>query len=487
MSQARRSVSLSLADGALSLALQFAATLVVARLVAPADIGVFTLAALVLAIAGRLRDFGIGEYLVQAADDAPGRVRAALGLNLLVSWLLAALVFAGAGLIGELYRDPRVTEAIRWMAVNLLVVPFGAVCLASAQRHIDFRPMFIASLLSNLTHFAVAVGGAMAGLGFRSLVFASIAGVAVSVGVAVLGRPAGMSLAPATGGWREMAGFGGHLAGLSVLTQAGRSLNELAIGRVLGVEPTALYSRAQGLVEMLSGLASRVVSPLALALYAADARQGDPQAARFLQVQSLLTGVAWPFLFALAVLAEPVVALLYGPVWHESATLLPVLCLAAGLELACSSWQDLLVSRGAVARAHRLQAAAQLLRLPGLALIGPWGLAGAAWGALLSSLLVSALAIRAVSQHAGIGAGDWLRALRPSLITGLCCLALAWPVLLAVRAQALGGPGWLALAAPVLALGWLLALRLADHPLWPHAQALWLRRGAGPGISGGPA
>jgi uncharacterized membrane protein YhaH (DUF805 family) len=95
--------------------------------------------------------------------------------------------------------------------------------------------------------------------------------------------------------------------------------------------------------------------------------------------------------------------------------------------------------------------------------------------------------MRAVSRHAGIGAGDWLRALRPSLITGLCCLALAWPVLLAVRAQALGGPGWLALAAPVLALGWLLALRLADHPLWPHAQALWLRRGAGPGISGGPA
>ena len=35
-----------------------------------------------------------------------------------------------------------------------------------------------------------------------------------------------------------------------------------------------------------------------------------------------------------------------------------------------------------------------------------------------------------LAQHAGIGAGDWLRALRPSLITGLCCLALAWPVLL---------------------------------------------------------
>ena len=164
-----------------------------------------------------------------------------------------------------------------------------------------------------------------------------------------------------------------------------------------------------------------------------------------------------------------------------------MLGLAAGLGLACSSWQDLLVSRGAVARAHRLQAAAQLLRLPGLALIGPWGLNGAAWGALLSAALVTARAMRAVSRHAGIRAGDWLRALRPGLITGLCCLALAWPVLIAIRAQALDAPGWLAVAAPVLALGWLLAFRMADHPLWPQVRALWLRRGAGPGITGGTA
>jgi hypothetical protein len=42
-------------------------------------------------------------------------------------------------------------------------------------------------------------------------------------------------------------------------------------------------------------------------------------------------------------------------------------------------------------------------------------------------------------------------------------------------------------AAPVLALGWLLSLRMADHPLWPQVRALWLRRGAGPGITGGTA
>ena len=82
MSGTRRQVSLSLADGVLSLALQFAATVAVARLVAPADIGIFTLAALVIAIAGKLRDFGIGEYLVQAPDAAPDRLRRALGLNL---------------------------------------------------------------------------------------------------------------------------------------------------------------------------------------------------------------------------------------------------------------------------------------------------------------------------------------------------------------------------------------------------------------------
>lgn len=482
MSPLRRSVSLSLADGVLGTALQFGASIAVARLVAPADIGVFTLASVVMALAGRVRDFGIGEYLVRAADEAPARRRAALWLNVLVSWSVAAIAFGASDLIAQAYRDPRVGEAIRWMSLSLMIVPFGAVCLAAAQRRLDTRPMVAASLLSHLVHAVVAVGGALAGWGFMSLVAASIAGVAVSVVVALLSRPADLDFAAVPGEWRgqwaSMAGFGVQVASLSALTQAGRSLNELAIGRFAGLEPTAWYSRAAGLVELFGSLASRALSPITLAAYAADARADEPPARRFLRVQAMLTGAGWPFLAVLALLAEPVIALLYGPVWGQAAPLAALLCMAACIELAYSSWQDLLVSRGELARANRTLALAQLLRLPGLLLIVPLGLAGAALGAILSALLTAGLVLRVLRHRAGLDPRDWLNALAPSLSTALVCAGSVLPAWLLARALPEAPIAALALAAPLASLAWLGMLRRVGHPLWPElaAAAARLRR-----------
>lgn len=482
MSLLRRSVSLSLADGVLGTALQFGASIAVARLVAPADIGVFTLAALVMALAGRIRDFGIGEYLVRAADESPTRRRAALWLNVLVSWSVAAIAFGASEPIAQAYRDSRVGEAIRWMSLSLLIVPFGAVCLAAAQRRLDTRPMVVASLLSQLVHAGVAVGAALAGWGFMSLVAASVAGVAVSVAVALLTRPADLDFALLPGEWRgqwtSMAGFGVQVASLSALTQAGRSLNELAIGRLAGVEPTAWYSRAAGLVDLFGSLAGRALSPITLAAYAADARADDPPSRRFLRVQALLTGAGWPFLAVLALLAEPVIALLYGPVWAPAAPLVALLCLAACLELAFSSWQDLLVSRGELARANRTLALAQLLRLPGLLLIVPLGLAGAAIGAILGALLTAGLVLRELRLRASLDPRDWFAALAPSLWTALACTGAVLPAWLLARALPEAPIAALALAAPLAALAWLATLRGVGHPLWPElaATASRLRR-----------
>jgi O-antigen/teichoic acid export membrane protein len=490
MADLRRSVSLSLADGAFGLVLQFGASIVVARLVAPADIGVYTLAALVMAVAGRVRDFGVGEYLVQAADDRPARQRAALWLNVAISWSVAAIAYAASGAIGDAYRDPRVGEAIRWMSISLLIVPFGAVCLAAAQRRLDVRPMVAASVLANLAHAGVAVGGALAGWGYLSLVAASVAGVAVSVAVALAARPPGMNFMPRPADWPElwpaMAAFGAQVASLSAITQAGRSLNELAIGRLAGVEPTAWFSRAAGLVEMFGSLVTRALSPLTLAIYASDARKAEPPAGRFLRVQAMLTGAGWPFLAVLALLAEPVIALLYGSAWAPSAPIARLLCLVACIELAVASWQDLLVSRGEVARANRTQALAQLLRLPGLLLIVPLGLTGAALGAMLASGLAAALVLSTLRRAAAVAPRAWLAALAPSAKTAAACAIAVLPAWAVGRAMPDAPLAALALGAPMAALAWLATLRRTGHPLWPELIAAAARLRGRPFAAGSP-
>lgn len=475
MPQVRRSVSLTLADSVLSVAIQFASSVTIARLIAPAEIGVFTIVSLIMAIAGRLRDFGIGEYLVQAPSDDDTTIRSALWLNACLSWATALAIFALSWPVADLYGNPRIGEALRWMTLSFVIIPFGAVSLAVSQRRLEFRPMFVASLVSNITHLVVAVSFALAGWGFRSLVFASIAGVAASVIVAVVMRPSGVSYRPAAHAWRAMLSFGSHIASLSLLGQAGRSMNELLIGKVDGVEPTAFYSRGVGLVDMFNGLILRALSPLTVALYASEAREGTGGTRLFLTVQRYYTGVGWPFLVALAILAEPAVQLLYGPAWGPSVPVVRILCVAALIELTLSSWQELLVSRGAAAQANRMQFICLILRLPGLALVLPFGMMGAAVGVFISSIVTSAFVYSQIARIATFTWRDAIHELAPSAWTALACSVPAVLTVLAVRHTDHWPLLWLVPGAVLISVTWAGVLALTVHPLWPELKNLFTR------------
>ena len=96
MTDVRRSFLLSFADNYLAIALQIASTVVIARLLTPAEVGVFAIAAVFSALASSFRDFGFAEYLIQARDLDHAKIRAALGMNIIVSWAMAATLFFAA-------------------------------------------------------------------------------------------------------------------------------------------------------------------------------------------------------------------------------------------------------------------------------------------------------------------------------------------------------------------------------------------------------
>ena len=61
----RRSLAYSAADSYLSVLLQLAGTVIIARLLTPTETGVFAVAAVFAALAGTFRDFGVAEYMIQ--------------------------------------------------------------------------------------------------------------------------------------------------------------------------------------------------------------------------------------------------------------------------------------------------------------------------------------------------------------------------------------------------------------------------------------
>lgn len=93
MTAIRRSLAYSIADSYLALPLQLVGTMIISRLLTPAETGVFAVAAVFAAFASTFRDFGVAEYLIQENELDAEKIRAALTVNIAISWAMALLLF----------------------------------------------------------------------------------------------------------------------------------------------------------------------------------------------------------------------------------------------------------------------------------------------------------------------------------------------------------------------------------------------------------
>jgi hypothetical protein len=97
---------------------------------------------------------------------------------------------------------------MRVQAFNFILIPFGAVTYAYFRRELNYKPFFLASVLSSVTTFVVALSCALAGLSYMSLAWSSLAGVVVTVAVAMLMRPKGLPRLPGLAAGPRAASFG---------------------------------------------------------------------------------------------------------------------------------------------------------------------------------------------------------------------------------------------------------------------------------------
>ncbi len=467
---ARRSLLLSLLGRYGAAPLRLAAMVALARLLGPEEFGAYAAALAAVQLAGVVADFGATQYLVQARTVTEGDRRAAFGLALTLGTCACALLAAIGLFAPASWIAPQVGTTLAVAALGLLVQPAVAVLSAGLQRELRFGPI----ALSGVVGAAVLAGGsvALAMLGFGAASIA-IAGVLELVVVAAMLLRHGALPRPSPSGWRPVFAFGWAWSAIGGMRQAGDALSRLLVGTLMGLGPLGLLTRAQAVVQIFDKALMDAVTPVVLPALSAAQRAGRPLGPAYLRQVACLAAVAWPFFGALAWLAGPAVRLLLGPDWDAVAPIVRWLSIA-GLFLPLSALVlPYLVAVGRLRSWLPVQAGMQLGRL-GLTVPAAFlslelvaaivALEAAVKGAAAQVLLLPHLQVRRAEVF-----GVLARSLPPALgVLGAIGLVQAVPAIAAA------GPAVILAAAGLAALpAWLIALRLARHPL--HDEILRLR------------
>ena len=247
---------------------------------------------------------------------------------------------------------------------------------------------------------------------------------------------------------------------------------ELLIGRILNEVAVGLFARASGLALQLRLLVSGAVTGVFYPAFRKVRDEGQPLGPPYLRVVAAYTGITWPAMAGIAVLAEPLVQLLYGPRWIATAPLLAWVALSQLCYVAVPLNGDLPILLGQMKRLVRFNIYETIASVLLLALAAPFGLIWVAVSRLAHGLFWIATYAPFLREILEVRWPDLLRIWAKSLIGTVAAVA---PVLAGYalwHGPADAGLGQLALGVGGGVLAWLATLGLVRHPLFTEIAAI---------------
>ncbi|MBC7378235.1 MAG: lipopolysaccharide biosynthesis protein [Burkholderiaceae bacterium] len=469
MTGVRRALAFSFAERYLSLAINLASNMAIARLLTPAEIGVFSVSLAFIGIAQVLRDFGVASYLIQERDLTDRHVSTAFGVLLVLGVSVFLALFLAAPWIAAAYGEPAMTLTLRICSLNFLLLPFCTVSLALLRRAMAFKRLTLIGFVATAVGAAATVGMAYLDFGVTSLAVGSVLVNAVTGIGALWARQERRILMPGFSEWRKVLNFGAQSSAAGVVTSISMDINDLAVGKLMGFEPVALLSRAQGLMNMFHRDLMAAVRNVAFPAYARAAREQQAMEPLYVTSVTHVTVVAWPFYGFVSLYALDILRLMFGAQWDAAAPLVPVFCLAGAAAATISLIANLILALGRIDLVTKVELFFQPLRA---ALVVVAALTfKTTMACALALVLAFFLHVPLMYYVKGRCLPNDYRLLWRGLgqSLGVTLLALALPALMAVASARLEGvvPRW-AFFAPATVMcvaAWLAALVWLRHPL----------------------
>jgi O-antigen/teichoic acid export membrane protein len=310
---------------------QFVVTATLARLLSPADYGLFGLAAVYTGLATVLSQFGVAAALVQRAELTPRFVRASFTASVLMGLITAALVWITAPLAASLLGNTKLVPIIRGLSLGFLIANPGFVAEGLSQRKLAWRRLMWVEVIAFFLGYALpAIWMAVAGYGVWALVASALAqGLVRTVALLALEpHPKWPRIGPEI---RELLRFGSGFTLARMFNYGAAQGDNLVVGRVLGVVSLGYYSRAFKLMMILVTYFAAVVTRVLFPIMSRLQNEQDRLRSTYLTGAAVLGLISAPLGAILVVLAPEFILVVLGPKWTPATVAFQIL--TAGIML----------------------------------------------------------------------------------------------------------------------------------------------------------
>lgn len=392
----------------LQMGVQIVSLVTLARLLDPAEFGVYAVAMSIVGATVVFRDLGLSAAAVQSRTLTAQTRTNLWWINTGAGAVLAAVVAIAAWPAAAFFREPDVTTVMLIMAPTILMAGASAQYGASLQRAMRFGVVTATNVGAAVLGLVLSITLAVHDAGVVALALPQLITGVLSLLVIVIAAGWLPGLPRRGHGTRTLLRFGFAMFATGILTYVHRNLDVALLGRLHGATVTGTFNRAAQLTRTPISMLAGPFGNVSLATMAPH--QDDPTALGNLATKGQVL-LAVPILTAaggLIAAADPLVRLVLGPGWDGAALFVRLIAASEALALMASVGGWIITARGLAGKLIRLSLISTAVKVACLLIGTFWGPYGIVAGALTAQVILWPLSLTLAGRFSGVPTGRFV-------------------------------------------------------------------------------
>ena len=368
-------------------AIQFAVSVVLARLITPAEFGLIGMIAIFIGVGSILFDGGLTSSLIRTPNVDDFDYSTVFFFNLFTSIIIYIVLFITAPFIASFFKQGILTDILRIYAIAFIISALAAVQNAKLTKEMKFKLLAIAAIPGIILGSVVGIIMAYNGFGVWSLVYSFLTqSLCTTIFLWSVSKWT-PSLIFSKIKFMQHFYYGSKLTISGILDVIFVNLYQLVIGKFYAPAQVGYYTRANTLMMLPVGTVStalnKVVFPLFSKLQDDIVRLRDVYKRVMLAVIFLIS----PIVALMAILIKPLVLFLFGEIWLPVVPIFQIIAIT-GILYPLHLYNLLILQiRGKSGLFLKLEVAKKLLNIIIITLTIYSGFYALLWGLVIFSFL----------------------------------------------------------------------------------------------------
>lgn len=295
--------------------LTWVCTLVVARILSPADYGLVGMATIYLGLVTLVNEFGLGSAIVTFRDLSDEHVAQLNTISLGLGVICFLFSTAAAVPLGRFFSAPHLPAVVVAMSVSFLVSAFLTVPDAVLQKNLRFKFLAQIEVVRSLVQSSGILILALLGAGYWALVFGPLLGVSTGTLLTVIACHRGFRI-PRFSALKPAVSYSSDVLFTRLAWYGYSNADFLVAGKVLGANLLGAYTMAWTIANIPVDKITALVGRVAHAYFSAVQDQNVGMQRYLLSLTEGIALFTFPASVGLCLEAGHLVSILLGPKWQ---------------------------------------------------------------------------------------------------------------------------------------------------------------------------